>query len=296
MCAASCPLSRRGFTLVELLVVISIIAVLIGLLLPAVQNVREAANRIKCANNLHQIGLAMHNYEAANQTLPPSRIHGEGPSWAWLILPGLEQDNLYQQWDFARHQLNQIAAITLQAAVPQYFCPSRRSPSGAPCDAFNQPSTCVATDGVRGAPGDYAACIGSVGIDEPTPLPGGATVYPDGAFQREPGLPFAALIDGLSNTLLVGEKHIPAGHLRKFPWDCSIFDGHQWVCHTRAGGPDFPIATDRRADVWAFGSQHPGICQFLFADGSVHRLKNGINAVTLGLLANRQDGQVIGEY
>jgi prepilin-type N-terminal cleavage/methylation domain-containing protein len=290
------PSGRCGFTLVELLVVISIIAVLIGILLPAVQRVREAANRIRCANNLHQIGLAMHNYEAANETLPPSRIHGEGPSWAWLILPNLEQDNLYRQWDFARNQLNEIAAETLQAAVPQYFCPSRRPVSGEPVKAFFQPTNCLATDGVRGAPGDYAACIGSVGIDEPTPLPGGAKVYPDGAFQREPGLPLAALTDGLSNTLLVGEKHIPQGHLRDYPWDCSVFDGHQWVCHTRAAGPDFPIATDNKADVWSFGSSHPGICQFLFADGSVHRLKSNMNPVTLGLLANRQDGQVIGEY
>jgi prepilin-type N-terminal cleavage/methylation domain-containing protein len=296
MSGAIRPSSRRAFTLVELLVVISIIAVLIGLLLPAVQRVREAANRIKCANNMKQIGLAMHNYEALNETLPPSRIKGEGPSWAWLILPGLEQDNLYALWDYARHQLNQVAVETLQAAVPQYFCPSRRPPSPEPVKAFAQPTDCLARDGVRGAPGDYAACIGSVGIDQPTRLPGGETAQPDGAFQRQPGLAFAALTDGLSNTFLVGEKHIPRGHIRDFPWDCSIFDGHQWVCHTRAAGPDFPIATNRQADVWSFGSEHPGICQFLYGDGSVRAVKSHINPVTLGLLANRQDGQVIGEY
>src|SRR5438105_14614866 len=88
---------RTGFTLVELLVVIAIISVLIGLLMPAVQSAREAARRISCANNLKQIGLAMHIYENQINRLPPSRrAQSESPTWAWLILPNLEQDNLYR--------------------------------------------------------------------------------------------------------------------------------------------------------------------------------------------------------
>jgi prepilin-type N-terminal cleavage/methylation domain-containing protein/prepilin-type processing-associated H-X9-DG protein len=287
---------RWGFTLIELLVVISIIGILIGLLLPAVQNVREAANRIKCANNMRQIGLAMHYHHDRTNALPPSRTKGEGPSWAWLILPGLEQDNLYKLWDYEHHQLDQVASETLQAAVPQYFCPSRRPPSPEGVKAFAQPTGCLLTDGVRGAPGDYAACVGTTGIDHFKTLPNGTVNRPDGAFEKPTGLNFAALTDGLSHTILVGEKHIPVGHLRDYPWDCSIFDGHQWVCHTRAGGPDFPIATGRHADVWAFGSAHPGLCQFLFGDGSVRALKSNINPLTLALLASRDDGFPIPDH
>jgi prepilin-type N-terminal cleavage/methylation domain-containing protein/prepilin-type processing-associated H-X9-DG protein len=287
---------RRAFTLVELLVVMAIISILIGLLLPAVQQIREAANRIKCANNMRQIGLALHFHHDQHDKLPPSRTAGEGPSWAWLILPGLEQDSLYKMWNSETVALNDADQGALKAAVPQYFCPSRRAPSPDGVKAFRQPSTCLATDGVKGAPGDYAACIGTTGIDYPLDLPDGTVRQSNGAFEHKRGLNFAALTDGLSQTILVGEKHIPVGRLREYPWDCSIFDGHNPVCHTRAGGPDFPVAVGPLDDVWAFGSAHPGLTQFLFADGSVRPVKKHISPITLGFLADRGDGQVIPPY
>ena len=117
---------RTAFTLIELLVVIAIIAILVGLTMPALQQAREAANRISCANNLKQMGLANHLYHDAHLRLPPSRMSGEGPSWAWLILPNLEQNNLYSKWDQRKMNFGEFAALNIPAAVSLYFCPSRR--------------------------------------------------------------------------------------------------------------------------------------------------------------------------
>jgi prepilin-type N-terminal cleavage/methylation domain-containing protein len=133
--------SQTAFTLIELLVVIAIISILIGLLMPAVQKAREAAHRISCANNLKQIGLALHMYHDQFQRLPPSRkAMTESPSWAWLILPHLEQENLYNLWPpgWPYPGLAPGAPITpeavdltgqvLSSSVKTYFCPSFRVP------------------------------------------------------------------------------------------------------------------------------------------------------------------------
>ena len=124
------PRLRTGFTLIELLVVIAIIGVLIGLLLPAVQKVREAANRAKCANNLKQIGLACHNFHDATGKLPPARSTDPGTSWAVFILPYIEQDAAYKLWaqplTTSYYSANNKAAR--ETIVANYFCPARRSP------------------------------------------------------------------------------------------------------------------------------------------------------------------------
>ena len=125
---------RKGFTLVELLVVIAVIGILIGLLLPAVQKAREAANRLSCANNLKQISLAMHHYHVDYGKLPPrARLagpsdanNGAGATWAVLIMPYLEQDNLYNQWNLSGRYYDQNETAR-RASVRIYFCPTRRS-------------------------------------------------------------------------------------------------------------------------------------------------------------------------
>src|SRR5262245_21200483 len=202
------PWRRRGFTLIELLVVIAIIAVLIGLLLPAVQKVREAANRATCGNHLKQIGLACLNYNDTFRTLPPSRdLHsypGElselldpaetepdgdedvGASWAVYILPFVEQDNLYKLWDnnfypngnsgkgngYGIPYANQKKEA-VQGKVPIYFCPSRRGPNDPPG---------LSNDSPPGALGDYAACTGTTANDWFSPTtahapPNGASAW-----------------------------------------------------------------------------------------------------------------------
>jgi prepilin-type N-terminal cleavage/methylation domain-containing protein len=153
-----------GFTLVELLVVMALISLLLGLLLPAVQKAREAANRIKCANNLKQITLALHLYEHTYGQLPPfSVLPTGGATWAVLILPYLEQDNLYRQWDLSRTYYEQTD-VARQTPVSSYFCPTRRSASTSPRLSLSgdQPRLGINQYGsnVPGALGDYACSVG----------------------------------------------------------------------------------------------------------------------------------------
>jgi len=151
---------RRAFTLVEMLVVLAIIGILAGLLLPAVQQIREAANRTACGNNLHQIGIACLAYEHDFGTLPPSfNIYG-GASWMVMIMPYMEQDPLFKQWDLTKTYYEQSDTARL-SQLPNYFCPSRRSP-------HNVTQGSVAGDfpiqgpftNVPGALSDYAANLG----------------------------------------------------------------------------------------------------------------------------------------
>jgi prepilin-type N-terminal cleavage/methylation domain-containing protein len=118
---------RQGFTLIELLVVIAIIGVLIALLLPAVQKVRESAQRIRCGNNLKQIGLAVHLYHNDFDRLPPARNWDSGVSWAVILLPYLEQNDFYNQWNLLLPYASQPGGANLwQTPVKVYFCPARR--------------------------------------------------------------------------------------------------------------------------------------------------------------------------
>jgi prepilin-type N-terminal cleavage/methylation domain-containing protein/prepilin-type processing-associated H-X9-DG protein len=180
---------RRAFTLIELLVVIAIIAILIGLLLPAVQKVRESASRIKCANNLKQIGLAAHNYENANGMLPPSGyfpVGGSSGQWSAVarLLPYVEQDNLYRQIDFTTPYSAQPAVTSVR--VPVLVCPSEVTDKGK-----------LNASGVQVHwPINYAASVSTWQVWNPGTGTGG-----DGAFVPTTPLRLADFTDGLSNTL-----------------------------------------------------------------------------------------------
>lgn len=298
---------RWAFTLIELLVVIAIISVLMGMLLPAVQKAREAASRISCTNNLKQIGLAMHMHHNDHERLPPSRLPVDyvpasgGPvywptgkaTWAVLILPYLEQDNLYRQWNLGGLYYDQTP-IARTTPVKGYFCPSRRSAGGGSAASVfgDTPSWITGAAHYPGALGDYAVVVDRSGSDTSNVCTGPMT----GAFQRESGLSFAAFTDGLSNTLLVGEKHVPQGKEGAGWWDCSIYNGDYHTCSTRAASIAYPLTINPRDTGWKFGSLHTGVVMFCFGDGGVRTVPVTINPATLELLGMRNDGMVISDY
>jgi prepilin-type N-terminal cleavage/methylation domain-containing protein/prepilin-type processing-associated H-X9-DG protein len=292
---------RRGFTLIELLVVIAIIAVLIGLLLPAVQKVREAASRTKCQNNLKQIGLAIHNYHDANKLMPPSRLGPQYASWCVLILPYIEQDALYRQWDLTKTYYQQPPAAQT-TAVSLYFCPTRRSPPMVSTQ-FEVSGTGV-PDGQEhpGALGDYACNGGQFGgpiVDNPACK--GVMCMADGQSANNHGISLTDITDGTSNTFLVGEKHAPLSKWGQSgpSWgEGAVYNGEFPRNFARiAGPPSFSLAQspDDLTGPWhcRFGSYHPGVCQFLFADGRVTALANSTDLPTLQALAVRNDGVAV---
>ena len=282
----------RGFTLIELLVVIAIIAILIGLLLPAVQKVRDAAQRMSCENNLHQIGLAMQTYHDAAGAFPYLRSGGgqNRHTWALLVLPYVEQGNVYAAFQTPIAGVNQTdgynnitstdprIVAARQAQVPIFFCPTRR---GAPTLS---PVTTGST--VLGVPSDYAACVGDTGT-APT---GGVFQLVNsnhtGAITR-----ITDITDGTSNTLMIGEKHVQVGSLNDPITDGLIFSGSEQQTYQRRAGASYPLALNPTVTPNnQFGSWHTGVCQFVFADGSVHALRNSTPGSTLAVLANRNDG------
>lgn len=303
-------LGSRGFTLVELLVVIAIIGVLVALLLPAVQSAREAARRMQCQNNLKQLGIALHNHHDTLQTFPTSRVDNRY-TWAVDIMPYLEQKTLHDQWKLNTAYYSQTT-VARTTTVPGYFCPSRRTHSlgsAGSVSTINDVQDNTSNAHVPGGLADYACSVGSTGSDYwwETNQDGSsnATSRCRGLFKMSnnwsnqgfgslhPGNNMSAITDGTSNTFMMGEKHVQVGNFGKYGGDCSTYNGDKG-CANRGAGPSLTLARTIRDNLTnRFGSYHPGVCQFVMADGSVRAIRVTINSTMLGYLADIADGQVI---
>jgi prepilin-type N-terminal cleavage/methylation domain-containing protein/prepilin-type processing-associated H-X9-DG protein len=311
---------KRGFTLIELLVVIAIIAILVSLLLPAVQQAREAARRTQCKNNLKQIGLALHNYHDTTDCFPPGTLFGDDDyGWGAFILPQLEQGNLYAQLDFnvdhgsimtpsdpeVKRSLILKPGIN-DAVLPVYLCPSNsmtlvRSPI-RPGGANESPTT-MASRTVGGfGRSDYKGCLGS----------GGGSIT--GMFgkiknTRTP-TKMRDILDGTSNTFAVGEGYTKFARAINGPTHPNVVDFPVWIgtnsqhqnvvaetgmSQIPNGGSQLPDTVLNQFDD-CFASQHTGGVQFLFADGSVRFVSDNIDMATYRNLGDKADGNVVSEF
>jgi prepilin-type N-terminal cleavage/methylation domain-containing protein len=330
------PRSRRGFTLSELLVVIAIIAVLIALLLPAVQQAREAARRTQCKNNLMQLGIALHNYQMAFETLPPGVSNPTGPvlnqpkgyhmGWITQILPYIEQRNPYQKIDFSQSVYDKANQQVRAYSISLLQCPSTPSTFSG-----------MAADGSQFALNSYAG----IHNDFEAPI----DVNQNGVLFLNSRIRYDDVSDGSSNTIYVGEYSVdsnpaagqnlgwmsgtrgtlrnvclaekstpapaqPAGNVGDDTGEPAPADAEppanpqpmpqtvQYFLHTRDEKIPLDPETQMQAAgyVGGLGSPHTGGWHNLMGDGAVRFISQNINVTTLRYLANRHDGELLTEY
>jgi prepilin-type N-terminal cleavage/methylation domain-containing protein/prepilin-type processing-associated H-X9-DG protein len=312
---------RRAFTLIELLVVIAIIGILIALLLPAVQKVREAANRLKCQNNLKQIGIALHGFHDSYHGFPKAGKLANQLSWHVFILPFVEQDNLYKQFNLARGPFNgppdNRGPMKNELAfnkIPIYLCPSSQAEKmfTTPPHNVNEPEL------VNGQPPYTTHYYGIMGPKGTNPVTGQPYLWDDigphggfarqGIFERdtvnpnpnvgpESGARIASVTDGTSNTLMLGEiswvNQVTGTRYRSWVRGCDtapVCAGSRNVVNA-INSPSIATFNDI-----AFGSMHPGGANFALADGSVRFLQENINLGTYRALASRDGSETLGDY
>lgn len=302
---------RSAFTMIELLVVVAIIGILVALLLPAVQNAREASRRVECQNNLKQIGLALHNYESVYRTLPWGAKGGWGQSWTTDILPFLEQTQLADivpQGEPGSATANNPESIRFRelarTALPVFRCPSQPGPthlllesSAISGRALNSYLGNAGGDVER----DAYSGSGEQGMDTSDGVLRIADCVSDPSMPPQPApIEFAAIFDGLSHTLLVSETR----YIDFF--QCEICD-HYALYHPdfdRARGDDFSeallslnhgfnlqVATKQQLEISA-SSFHPGGIHALMCDGSVQFITEQLDETIRHAIGSRDKQEV----
>lgn len=303
---------RLGFSLIELIVVIGVISLLMAMLIPAIQRVRESANQLSCKNKLKQLALAVHQYEKdygvlpprnLARTPPPSSISFAGVGWLAQLLPYIDEGSVWQgiptallqSWEGFKnppHHAN-------KAIIAAFACPSDSRMPGAWEDAAGYNCSYTSYIGVMGD-----ATVTMSGTQNRRP-------YAEGPFGSN-GSRFSSIRDGLSNTLLIGERPPPTCGMAGWWYSeakpgkpiCRMFDDRlavksgfvfcSYKCHDKESSNSYGSGdVENPCDAYHFWSFHPGGSLFAKADGSVHFLKYSIGDKLLGALATSHGGEAV---
>ncbi len=287
---------RNAFTLVELLVVIAIIGVLVGMLLPAVQQIRESARRIHCSNNIRQLGLALMNYESAHRKFPAGwktldKTAVAEPGWGWsaLVLPYMEGQNLNDQINFNVAIDDPIHEEIIQNSMPVFLCPSEIGPTIVNLDTHIEHDhedafVLLESEHAHGelwvGRSNYSGVFGSTEI-EANPLAGNGTFYANSDIR------YADLKDGTSNTFIVGER---TNELGAISWVGVVPEVDEPLSRIVGSADHSPNDPDGHFE--DFRSYHPNGINVVMADGSVHFIRSSINAGVFQAMATINGDEV----